>query len=165
MSRHDIQERMEAESPRAVSPSSESSPWGYYLCLSKRQRVSLSCSPSTSNGSVVTCNFRQFQGPLKPFIPGHSQTTAYKKWLQARGYPASLPLRHISMSPLSVNRLPKSSAVYGQLEKFSVFGNSDLHDAHGDIQENLTRQKSFSIVEKMILTPSVACLACWLLCA
>ena len=69
---------MEVRSPRVASPTAplESSPSGSLLCSSKHRRVSLSGSPSTNNGSVVTA----ISGTMDTF-QGRS-TTAYKNWLQ-----------------------------------------------------------------------------------
>jgi hypothetical protein len=56
MQRHGSQERTEVGSPRAATPSAplDSSPSSYCLRSAKCRRVSLSGSPSTSPGSIVT---------------------------------------------------------------------------------------------------------------
>ena len=78
MQRHDSQGRMEAGSPRAVSPSAslESRPSGYTLRSTKRRRVEPRGSPSTSQGSIVTV----ISGDTDIF-DGRSNTT-YRNWLQ-----------------------------------------------------------------------------------
>ncbi len=80
MQRHDSQERMEAGSLRAATPSAplESSPSSYSLRSAKRRRVSPSGSPSTSQGSIVTAISL---GATDTF-DGRSNT-GYKHWLQA----------------------------------------------------------------------------------
>ena len=80
MQRHDSQARMEAGSPRAVTPPAplDSSPSSYSLRSAKRRRVSPVGSPSTNQGSIVTAISL---GATDTF-DGRSNT-AYKNWLQA----------------------------------------------------------------------------------
>jgi len=80
MQRHDSQERMEAGSPRAAAPPAplDSSPSSFSLRSAKRRRVSLSGSPSTSQGSIVTA----ISSGATDTFDGRSNT-AYKRWLQA----------------------------------------------------------------------------------
>jgi ElaB/YqjD/DUF883 family membrane-anchored ribosome-binding protein len=80
MQRHDSQERMEAGSPRAAAPPAplDSSPSSFSLRSAKRRRDSLSGSPSTSQGSIVTA----ISSGATDTFDGRSNT-AYKRWLQA----------------------------------------------------------------------------------
>ena len=80
MQRHGSQERMEARSPRAASPSAplESSPSGPVLRSLKRRRLSRDGSCSTSMEPVVTA----ISVGATDIFNGTSNT-AYRNWLQA----------------------------------------------------------------------------------
>ena len=125
MQRQDSQERMEAGSPRAAAPPAplDSSPSSSSLRSAKRRRVSLSRSPSTSQGSIVTA----ISSGATDTFDGRSNT-AYKHWLQAI-HPTAAKHEYASFFKVEV-----------AAEEDGVWTTGKVQCLFQDIQSSMTRR-------------------------
>jgi hypothetical protein len=111
----------------------EASPSSYCLRSSKRRRVSLSESPSTSQGCIVTAISL---GATDTF-DGRSNT-AYKRWLQAIQPTAATP-EYASFINEEVAAEEDGVRTTGKVQ---CLLNSVIHDARFACQQHLAQQKS-----------------------